>query len=182
MASFQQINSGAYIQTTDILDAQLIYDLDIDSREFREVLVRLRTALNKVAVLLNLKDTGYYPLSEFVNGQSFFPNPALSATGTSQVATYRQVYRLVINFGSLPNTGSTSVAHGLTPTTKWSFTRIYATASDTTSFNYIPIPYASSVLADNISISVDATNVTITTGSDRTNFDTCYVVLEYIKS
>ena len=182
MASFQQVNSGAYIQTTDILDAQLLYDLDVDSREFREVLVRIRTSLNKISVLLNLKDTGYYPRSEFVNGQSYFPNPLLSATGTSQTATYRQVYRLVINFGSLPNTATKSVAHGLTPDARWSFTRIYATASDTTSFAYIPIPYASPVLADNIAINVDATNVNITTGSDRTNFDTCYVVLEYLKS
>jgi len=182
MATLQQINSGAYIQTTDILDAQLLYDLDIDSREFREALVRIRQSINKISILLNLKDTGYYALSEFVTGQSFFPNPLLSATGTPQTATYRQTYRKVTNFGSLPNTASKSVAHGLMPDSRWTATRIYAAASDTTNKNYIPIPYASPVLANNIELSIDATNVTITTGSNRTNFDTCYVIFEYIKN
>lgn len=182
MANLQQINSGAYIQTTDILDAQLLYDLDIDSREFREALVRIRQSINKISILLNLKDTGYYPLSEFVNGQSFFPNPLLSATGTSQTATYRQVYRIAVIFGALPNTGSKSVPHGLLPDSRWTSTRIYAAATDTINKNYIPIPYASPVLANNIELEIDATNVTITTGSDRTNFGTCYVIFEYIKN
>jgi hypothetical protein len=43
------------------------------------------------------------------------------------------------------------------------------------------LPYASPTDADNIELSVDVTNVSITTGSDRTGFTTTYIVLEYIK-
>ena len=62
------------------------------------------------------------------------------------------------------------------------FTRVYATASDTTGFNYIPVPYASSTAANNIELNVNGTNVNIITGSNRSNFNICYVVLEYLQS
>lgn len=182
MATPEQINAGAFIQTSEVLDMQLLYSLNTNSREFREVIIRMRQVINNISLLLNVKDTGYYPRSEFVTGQLFFPNPLLNPSSTSQIAAYRQTYRIAINFGSLPNTATKSVAHGLGPTVKWTFTRIYGAASDTTGLQYIPLPYASPTLANNISLDVDATNVNITTGSDRTNFDTCYVILEYMKN
>jgi hypothetical protein len=89
---------------------------------------------------------------------------------------------MTVNFGALPNTATKSVAHGITITTATTFTRIYATASDTSGSTYIPIPFSSPTLVSNIQITVDATNVNITTGSNRSNFNICYVVLEYIKS
>jgi hypothetical protein len=47
---------------------------------------------------------------------------------------------------------------------------------------YIPLPYASPTLVNNIQLSVDATNVTITTGIDYSAYTVTYVILEYIKS
>ncbi len=175
-----QSNPGAFVPTTDIYDTSILYSIDINSAEFKEFLVRLRQSINNIALVLNIKDSGYYTLTEFVNGQVFFPDPTLSST-TSTAPVDRQVFRLVVNFGALPNTGTKSVAHNLTITNAFSFTRIYATASDTTGHTYIPIPYASPTDANEIELSVDATNVNITTGSNRTNFNICYVVLEYIK-
>lgn len=174
-------NIGYFLPTTDIFDTSLIFELDINSSEFRELLVRLRQSINLINIAVNYKDTGMYVTTEFVNGQTFFSNPALSAT-TSTAPALRQVYRLVVNFGALPNTATKSVAHGLTPDANWTFTRIYGAASDTTGFNYIPLPYASPVLANNIELNVDATNVNITTGSNRSNFNTTYVILEYLKN
>jgi hypothetical protein len=172
---------GAYNPTTNIWDVSQIYSVEVNSPEFKELLVRLYQNLNLLATLVNLKDTGYYDLQQFINGQQYFPNPVLSsATGT--MPTYRPVYRLVINFGALPNATTKSVAHGITCTSATTFTRIYATASDTTGFNYIPIPYASPTLVNNIELKVDSTNVTIITGSNRTNFNICYVVLEFMQT
>ena len=88
---------------------------------------------------------------------------------------------MVVNFGQLPNTATTTVAHGIDFTTEYTLTRFYGAATDTTNRVYIPLPYASPTLANNIELSADATNVSITTGSDRTNFDTTYVILEYLK-
>lgn len=173
---------GAFIPTTNVWDVSEIYAIDVKSPEFKELLVRLYQNLNNMALGINNRDAGYYILQEFVNGQIWFANPALNSS-TSQYPALRQVFRKVINFGALPNTATKSVAHNITGINNaTTFTRIYATASDTTVHLYIPIPYASPILANNIELNVDATNVNITTGSNRSNFNICYVVLEYIKS
>lgn len=173
---------GAFAPTTNVWDVGEIYAADIDPN-IKEIMVRLYQNLNLMSILLNLKDTGFYDLSEFVNGQLFFPNQTATVTtfDTSD-SLYRQVYRTVIDFGALPNTGTKSVAHGITITPQTSFTRIYATASDQTNLAYIPIPYASPVLVNNVELKVDATNVTIITGSNRSSFNVTYVVLEYLQS
>lgn len=173
--------TGSFVPTSYVWDVARLYEIDVNSDEFKELLVRLYQNINAISLSLNIKDTGMYNTSEFVNGQIFFPNPALNSS-TSTAPDFRQVYRLVINFGALPNTTSKSVAHGIAITPTTTFTRIYATASDTTGNTFIPITYASATLTNVVEISVDATNITITTNSDRTNYNVCYVVLEYLQS
>lgn len=172
---------GAFIPTTNVWDVSQIYSANVNSPEFKELLVRLYQNVNNIALSVNIRDAGMYDTQEFVNGQTFFPNPSLSSA-TSSVPAQRQVYRKVINFGALPNAGTTNVAHGLTVNAAFSFTRIYGCSTDPVNFVYLPLPYASPTDADNIELKVDATNVTIITGSNRTAFTTTYVVLEYIKS
>lgn len=184
--SFPRLASpGAFIPTTDVYDTQAIYSLDINSQEFKEFLVRLRQSINNVALSLNIRDAGYYDLQEFINGQLFFPDPALvSSPAAAQLRTpvFRQVYRIAVDFGALPNTATKSVAHNIyNITSEFTFTRIYGCASDTTNLTYIPIPFASPTDSEEIKLDVDATNVNITTGSDRTSYDTTYVILEYLK-
>lgn len=171
-------NFGAFVPTTNVWDPREIYEVDITSMAFKELLVRLYQNLNNISINLNLKDTGYYVQEEFVNSQQFFENPTVVST-KPQDAVFRQVFRKVIDFGALPNTGVKTVAHNIAPTSSYSFTRIYGTASDQTGLNYIPLPYAG---ANPIELSVDATNVIVTTTSNRTNFNVTYIVLEYLKS
>jgi hypothetical protein len=177
----QPYNNGLFVPTSYVWDISQLQELDVTDPQFKELIVRLYQNIADIATALNLKDSAYYYLGEFVNGQQYFPNPALTSQ-TASTARYRQVTRLVVNFGALPNAaGTKSVPHGLTPTTSWSFTRIYATTSDPVNFVYLPIPYASSVANDNIELSVDATNVNITVGKDRSAFTITYVVLEFLK-
>lgn len=171
---------GLFVPTTDIFDTRSIYSLDINSDEFKEFLVRLRQNVNDIALILNLKDSAVYEETEFINGQVWFQDPALSST-SAQTPQNRPVFRKVINFGALPNTGTTNVAHGLTPLASWTFTRIYGAASDTAGMAYIPLPFSSPTLAENVKVEVDATNVSITTGDDKSAFTTSYIILEYIK-
>lgn len=175
-----QANPGLFVPTTNIWDVGQIYSTDVNSQEFKELLVRLYQNINNIALALNLKDTGYYTIQEFLNGQVFFPNPSLSST-TAQTPTYRQVFRTTVNFGTLPNAGATSVAHNIDITSGYSFTRIYGAATNTARTSFLPLPFASTTLNQTIQLEVDATNVTITTGIDRTAYTVCYVVLEYIK-
>ena len=173
-----QSNPGLFVPTTYIWDVARVNDVDVNTPEFKELLVRLYQNLNSMAIALNWKDTGFYLQEEFVNGQIYFPSPTLSST-TAQSPTNRQVFRKVVNFGVLPNTAAKSVAHGLTITSGYSFTRIYGTATNP-STQFIPLPYASTT-GDTIELSVDATNVTVTTVSNKSAFTTTYIVLEYIK-
>lgn len=171
------VNPGIFLPTTPMFDVG-----DLDNKEnMKQLVVKLTQFVNDIANQTNLKDSGYYVLEEFVNGQAYFANPALSST-TTQQPTIRQVFRKVIDFGALPNAGAKVVAHGIAPDATFTFTRIYATASDPAAFTYIPIPYASTVaVANNIQLDVGPVNVTITTGINRTNYTRCFIVLEYIK-
>lgn len=137
-------------------------------------------AYNIIALVLNTKDSGFYVLEEFVNGQVWFPDPALNSS-TPKAPTLRQVIRKVFNIGALPNgAGTLSIAHGIPITADTSFTRIYGTTTEQGN-NFLPIPYASAVAADIIELYVDATDIHITVGKDRSMFTKTYVVLEYIQ-
>jgi hypothetical protein len=172
---------GFLVPTTDVWNVGPIYDLEI-SEPFKDILVRLYQNLNNISLSLNARDLGYYDTQEFLNSQVFFPNPAFNSS-TPVLASYRAVFRKVINFGMLPAAaGTKSVPHGILCLPSTSFTRIYATATDPVNFVYLPIPYASSVLANNIELNVDATNVNITVGIDRSAFTICYVILEYLQT
>lgn len=186
----QQNQVGAFVPTSFIWDVARVGEIEVNSPEFKELLVRLYQNLANIANVLNIKDSGYYNVLEFVNGQLFFPNPLFDSQ-TLETTSFRQVLRKVINFGQLPNTGTKSVAHGIIckafsvgppiiPGT--SFTRIYGAASDQTGLTYIPLPYASPTLANNIELNVDSTNVNITTGSNRSNYLISYIILEYLQT
>ena len=157
-------NAGAFIGSTQIWEIP-----DPSSPQFKELIVKLHQNINSIAILLNLKDTGQYSPNEFVCGQQYAlgDNPS-------------QIFRKLINFGALPDTDTKTIAHGIAPTVDAKFTRIYGAASDTTNRLYLPLPYASSTAANNIELSVDATNVTIITGSNRSAYASTFIVLEYM--
>lgn len=172
------IRDGVYLNTTDVFDSIDTSKIINSPDEFRNFLTRLRQSVNNINNAVNLKDTGFYILDEIANGQLFFPDPALTSK-TARLPTFRNVFRKVINFGALPNTAAKTVAHGITIDASFTFTRIYGTATNPNT-SFIPIPYASPTAANNIEISVDTTNVTITTGSNRTAYTVTYVILEWM--
>jgi len=174
-----QLNLGAFVGTTNVWDVSEIYNKEGLSEPLKELLVRLYQNLNNMSVLLNLKETGYYPMQEFVTSSQYFPNPTINDSQTT--AVYRQVYRMTVNFGALPNATTKSVAHNIPVMNGYSFTRCYAMATNPATLTSLPIPYAALTLNQNIQISADQTNVTIITGIDYSAYTTTYVVLEYIK-
>jgi hypothetical protein len=181
----KQNNPGAFVPTTTVFDVSAIYSTDVNSPEFKELIVRLQQAVNNMSLVLNIKDSGYYTPVEFVNGQLFFPAPRTNPI-PGQPLSYRQVFRKVINFGALPNNATKSVPHQLlihdaTNNLKFTFTRIYGAASDLVNNEYIPLPYASST-GDNVELYVTNSDVVVKTSSDWTLYTTTYVILEYLKN
>ena len=173
---------GAFLPTTDVYDVDVIRSLQIGTPEFYEFLVRLRQSTNNIAVAVNFRDAGYYVQQLFNCGQVFFPNPALNSS-TPQTPSYRSVFRMVVNFGALPNTGLKSVAHNIPNLdANCVFRRIYGTATNTAAFIGFPIPNSFVATGNIVDISVDATNVNIITGSNRSNFNITYVIVEYLTS
>ena len=185
MPEDQQVNTGSFVATTNIWDVQRLQEVDVKSGEFKELLVRLYQNINNICLALNIKDVGYYSTTEFLNGQLFFPVQTVTDL-TEQSQTYRQVFRTTVDFGALPNAGAKSVAHNITidpalPTT-YSFTRIYGAASNGTAQNsFIPLPFSSPTLNENIKLEVDNTNVTVTTAINYSSYTTTYIVVEYLK-
>lgn len=171
-----QSNSGLFVATTSVWDVQQIQQTDVNSKEFKELLVRLYQNINNIVLALNIKDSGYYDQTQFVNGQLFFPNTILPQQ-------YRQVQRIVINFGTLPNATSISIAHGITVNANTTFTRIYGAATNNTQTSFIPIPYSSaSSVNNNIELEITDTDVIITTSADYSAYITTYIIVEFLQT
>jgi hypothetical protein len=171
---------GAFVPTTQVWDIQTLYNVNVNSPEFKDLLVRLYQNVNLIANVLNIKDSGYYVQDEFVCGQVFYSNPSLNSSSTTN-PTNRQVFRKVVNFGALPDTGTKRMPHGIPFNASFSITRFYAAASNPTSLTYIPIPYASNTAADVVEMYADDTYVYIITASTMSAYTICNVIIEYIK-
>jgi hypothetical protein len=171
---------GSFVPTTNVWDVSQLYQTDVNSPEFKELLVRLYQNVNNIALALNTKDTGYYVTQEFVNGQLFFPNPALNSS-TPTIASLRPDFRMTVIFGALPNNATKSVPHNIPVNSGYTWTRIYGAATDPVGLTGIGLPFVDATTGNNIELYADATNVNIITTSDRTNYTRAIVVIEYLK-
>jgi hypothetical protein len=135
----------------------------------------------KITNAVNIREIGWFLDEELLSGKAFIPGLNSAADGgTSQ--QYRQILRKVIDFGTLPNAGTKSVGHGITVDANFTLIQIWASATDPIGLTAIPIPFATPVaLNQNIALQMDAVNVTITTGTNRSNYTRCTVVCEYIQ-
>lgn len=101
-----------------------------------------------------------------------------------------QIKRIVLDTGALPDTDTSDVAHGIAAL--GTVLRIYGMASDGTT--QIPLPKAGgavqavdeggaatyTVLASAVEVSIDATEVHLTTYEDLSSFDSSFLVIEYL--
>jgi hypothetical protein len=174
-----QQNTGFFLPSTYIFDVAELNQVDVNSPQFKELLVRLYMFISNMNTMLNLKETGQYQLQELLNSQQWFIDPQTNSPSNPQS---RFDFRTTVLCGALPNTGTSVTPHNIGFTDQFTITRLYGAATDHTGLNYINLSYASPVPANNIELRADGTNVYITTGSNRTNFDYSLVVLEYLKN
>lgn len=132
----------------------------------------LKDILELFARLINRKDTGQYEAVELQNNQTY---PGADPQNK------RMIFRRVVDCGALPNNANKTVAHGITSFSQITVTRLYGAATNpgTTA---IPIPFANPIgVAESVALFIDATNVNITTGTDRTAYTSTFVVIEYYR-
>ena len=133
----------------------------------------LREALNdiyqSIASTVNTKEGSLFvPIEKLTSGQYFI-------SGNPQ--TNRAVYRMVVNFGALPNTGTKNVAHNIVGwDSNFRLVRAYGAATDPANLDALPIPN------DGIFLKNNSTDVTITTTADFSLYTESTVVLEYTKA
>lgn len=168
----QQINTGSYVPTTNVWDVSRLYEVEISSPEFKELLVRLYQNVNNIAVVLNTKCSGYYINEEFVSGKLFF-NP--SSTDPLQL---RPGFIKTINMGTL-GAGVTAVNHNITITNTFKWMFIYGSATNTGTLVGYPLPFAGAA-GNNIEVRTTSTQVIINNNSGVT-FTDAQVTLEYVK-
>ena len=184
MANNNSKFSGQFVPANFIFDVSQIQDVDVNSAEFKELLVRLYQNINTMCLALNAKDIGLYDINQQSNGQMYFATSTYTSQSSPFVkSTGRQVFRLVLNLPQIAGialpAGVTTIAHNIFITDVTTFTRIYGVANNTTTHTYYPLPWASAAGATNIEVKVDGTNVTITNNSGIA-FQVCYIVLEWI--
>jgi len=154
---------------------------DVAPEKWEEARPFIVEQLKKISTAINIREIGWFLDEELLTGKAFIPglNNDFSG-GTSQ--QFRQVLRKVIDFGALPNTGTKSVPHGITVDANFTLVFMAAAATDPIALISFPIPYADpSNNLNAVAITIDAVNVNITTGSNRSNFTRCFVTIEYLQ-
>lgn len=141
-------------------------ELPEDQKLFRN---RVNDLYQKLATSVNGKEGGLYVPQEKVTGQRYFDN--------ENPQKYKSVYRMVVDFGSLPNTTTKSVPHQISGwDSTFRLTRAYGASTDIDGLEALPIPN------DGILLIINSTNVSITTTSDLSAFTETAIVIEYSKS
>lgn len=164
---------GSYVPTTLEWEVENLVSADVTSPEFKELLVRLYFHIDLISDALNTKITGLYPPTEFIIG-SLYPSNIVSPASDRAP---RNVFRVTVDFGALPNAGIKTVAHGATLSAETTAVHLYGAATDPVTQNYIPLPN------DTISLSADANNVIVNTNvTDWSAYTRSYIIFEYLKS
>lgn len=88
------------------------------------------------------------------------------------------IYKKTIATGTLPNSTSSFIAHNITGLSR--VIKIEGYAYD--SLIQMPLPFASPTATSSVSVACSSTDITLTTGTDRTTFTESYVTLYYTKS
>lgn len=172
---------GNFIPTTQNFDVQALYEADTSSAKFKELIVRLAQYVNQISANVNSKASGALSTQE-VNTGATFPSSATVIPVQGKAITPRSIFSVLVKFGTLPNSTTKSVAHGIAFDANSTLVRIYGGATNAAGTSLLPLPYASPVLNENISVYCDATNIYVKTGIDRTSYTKCNLIIEYLKN
>lgn len=149
------------------LENQLPISIEIpkDYNEFRN---QFNTLYQRITASLNSKEGGLYVPDEKITNQQYFDE--------NDPQKNKNVYRMVLDFGSLPNTTSKSVIHGISWDDDYRLTRAYGASTNINGLTALPLPN------DGILLEINSTSVIITTTTDRSAFTETTVVIEYTKA
>jgi hypothetical protein len=155
------------------IDESYIPVYDTVPEKWEEARVFLNEKLKAISNALDIREIGWFLDEETLTGQQFIP-----ATTSNQ--QYQPIFRMVINFGVLPDSSTKSVAHNVEVNELFVLMNLYISATDPSDLIGFSLQYWSVASAD-IELSYTSTDVVVTTQSDYSNYTTSYVVMEYIQ-
>lgn len=91
----------------------------------------------------------------------------------------KPIYRKTYDCGKMPNTTTKAIPHGLTNLQHYMVDISHSFAFNGT--NHISLPYPNNNAQSSIAVYLDATNITIQTGSNRSAYS-AYITLLYTKT
>jgi len=134
----------------------------------KELVTALQDIYQGIASAVNTKEGGLFvPIEKLTSAQYFIPgNPQKN----------RAVYRMVVDFGALPNNATKSVAHNVTGwDSNFRLVRAYGASTDPIAFEGIPIPNVG------IFLKINSTNVIVTTTANFSAFTETTIVFEFTR-
>lgn len=140
----------------------------------------LTEQLRRISNGVNIREVGTYVFEQQVTGKQFQPgvtDPANPVTSES----FRTIFRKVINFGALPAAGIKSIPHGITFDSNFTLIQLWGASTDPTNKLAINLGHAAPALVNEIQLYMDATNVNVEVGSNRSTFTRTYIVIEFIQ-
>lgn len=174
--SFPPQSDQFLLPTTDEYDTDSITNINGASTEVINYLLYVRKTLNQYALFLNQRDVGYYSPTQTISG-NIYPTQQ-----DNQRSVYNLTeYRVAIDTGALPNTGTTTTAHNIDTTNgDIQFTRIIGAATNSSTSAGIPLPYVGTSSTEHISVRADATNIIIQTAQNWSAYDISTVTIQVI--
>ena len=150
---------------------------DVVPEKWEEARPFLVEMLKKITNSLNVKEVGFFLDEELLSGKSFIPGATLPGNNPG---LFRQVLRKVVDFGALPNAGLKSVPHGIVFDINFTLIQLFGAATDPVNFLAIDIGHAAAA-PNQVEIFLDATNINIITGSNRSAYTRTFVIIEYLQ-
>ncbi len=142
----------------------LSVEISDDPKDMRN---EINDLYQSIASSVNNKVGGLYVPIEKINSEQYFDS--------SNVQRLRNVYRMTVDFGALPNATTKSVNHNIQWNSSFRLTAAWGASTDPVAKEAVPIPN------EGIFLKINSTSVIITTTSDFSSFTDTTVVIEYTK-
>lgn len=165
-------------QTSQILESYIpVYD-DIP-KTWENARPFLVEQLKGISNAINIREIGWLLDEELLTGKAFIPG--VNTLGNSQPQQFRQVLRIVVDFGALPNTGTKSLPHGVIFDANFTLVSISISATDPVNFLAFSLEYWDNTGTSSITLNMDANNVNVITTSDYSAYTRSFIIIEYLQ-
>jgi hypothetical protein len=146
---------------------------ETDSQDFPVV---LKNRFEEISYLLNRKIEGTFSSEESLTGQRL----VLDSNPPGVIGN--EIFRRVIDFGSLPNSSTKKVPHYIAITEDLAITKLYGTATrqgTTGTFAALTFPQKTNVYR--VDLEMDGIEVKVVTNYDLSLYLRCFIFIEYVK-